>query len=176
MLTKTSRTNNFIVRFATKHGNINHRDDNGYTPLHMVVINNSYNTIRCIRILLKKRAQIDLADNFGNTPLFSAVTKNYKRIAKFLLSHGADPNTKVEDGITPLHVCALNSYYKLAIALCRAKANPNAKAANGKTPKMIAAEKGDEKMFAIFQLDGHPDFDNEKLDKQALLLLGLKSR
>ncbi|CAB0029932.1 unnamed protein product [Trichogramma brassicae] len=57
----------------------------------------------------EKTVLIDARDKFDRTPLYYALLRNQKKVAKLLLKRGAHPNLPDKDGFTPLHViCATN--------------------------------------------------------------------
>ena len=54
--------------------NLNEQDINGYTALHYAAQN--YH-LDIAKILLKNHANVDICDQYGNTPLFKAVFNSY---------------------------------------------------------------------------------------------------
>ncbi len=79
----------------------------GYAPLHLAVILNSKDVFD---VLTDKKADPDVADENGNTPLFYAVFNFLKDPAKYeyyikqLLKAGANPNLNNKHGVSPLNL------------------------------------------------------------------------
>lgn len=61
-----------------------------------------------VELLLKGRANPNLAKHGGHTPLFGNLTRtgSVERITELLLKAGADPNIKNQDGWAPIHLAA----------------------------------------------------------------------
>lgn len=70
---------------------LNPSPSNNDSPLDAAVVNND---IAMIRALLKRGSDVNWQDEFGNTPLVSAVTNGNRTVAvvRLLLEAGADPN------------------------------------------------------------------------------------
>ena len=64
-----------------------------------------------IKYLLEKGEDVNCRDNMDHTPLVWATTSYAdKKIAEFLLLHGADPNLTIHSGITVLMMVASEPY------------------------------------------------------------------
>lgn len=50
------------------------------------------------------------ADIYGRTPLHLSCKKNFKSLAKVLLTNGADPNVSDKSGTTPLRLACLENH------------------------------------------------------------------
>ncbi|MPM20137.1 hypothetical protein SDC9_66566 [bioreactor metagenome] len=74
-----------------KGANINHQDRNGYTALHFVTQEKRFD---CAELLIDKGADLELSDNHGNTPLWTAIfnSRGENQIVKLLIKHGANPD------------------------------------------------------------------------------------
>ncbi len=55
------------------------------------------------RALLNAKADVNLADPDGTTPLIEAIVNFHFDLAAFLLDHGADPNARDHNGRSPLY-------------------------------------------------------------------------
>ena len=97
------------VLWAAEHGEIdmlkslikkypcllNHKDKDGYSPLHKAV---SENHRDCVRYLIAAGADISTQSNTKWQPLHSACQWNNKEIAMILIENGADVNAESDGG------------------------------------------------------------------------------
>ncbi|CAL8366536.1 unnamed protein product [Boreogadus saida] len=74
------------------------------TPLHITACRGFAD---CLRLLLQRGADVELAPGGGGTALHEACGSCRPECAKLLLSHGANANAVSEDGLMPLHACTL---------------------------------------------------------------------
>ncbi|KAJ0410432.1 hypothetical protein P43SY_002764 [Pythium insidiosum] len=84
-----------VKQFLANGGDVNIKDEFGYTPLQAAV---SYNHLELVLFLLSNGASVTLADNDLDTPLHRAETVD---CAKLLLQHGAELNARNSEGRTP---------------------------------------------------------------------------
>ncbi|CAG0902331.1 unnamed protein product [Cyprideis torosa] len=83
------------------------------TPLHLAA------TPETAKVLLKNKAQVNVKDKEGQTPLLLATALDRHSIAEVLLAHGADPNILDSYKLTPLHVAielGLHSHLEILLA------------------------------------------------------------
>jgi len=84
-------------------------------------------------------------DDYGDTPLLTAISFGNLRLVRFLIQQGADPNVEVDDGYTCL-LSAVESDEEDSVAivdtLIRAGADIHATGTNGWTPLHMAAARG----------------------------------
>jgi ankyrin repeat protein len=90
---------------------INARDENGQTPLHIAVIQDSK---EMAELLIEKGARIDAKDKLGKTPLYDAVDLRKLEVAKLLLGREADARVIMASGDTALHAAAAKGYKDMA--------------------------------------------------------------
>ena len=69
--------------------------------------NSGFRHLDIVQILLNRGVDVDIADLWGRTPLWLAISWSYKDVAKILLERGADPNKADRDGVRPLDVISL---------------------------------------------------------------------
>ena len=100
-----------------------------------------------LSMLLKSRADPNVMvnvewRNFATTPLFEASVSGHTRIARMLLSAGADVNTPVGPGYTPLYNAAYNGHGETVRLLAEAHADVNASTDDHFSPLYIACQEG----------------------------------
>ena len=77
--------------------------------------------------LIKAGADLNLKNNDGQTALFWAVERGYRRVeaTSTLLRAGADPNTQDNDGETALILAARSALSEVMMVLVSAGADPD---------------------------------------------------
>ena len=119
-------------------------DNGGYTALHLAASSHE-NVADIVRLLLKHGASIEATNNYGGTPLYSAVIYESEPAVAALLEQGASPNAVSDDGDTALH-CALlidnDPEADLVHLLLKHGAATEAVNKEGRTPLRIAIECG----------------------------------
>ena len=134
-LTSGSNVNEMIVCYPFGHR---------YAPLLDIAV--EYGQLNAVKFLLKKGANLNLADSNGNTPLIQATWNVEKmgetnlEILKTLLNAGADPNLKAssEYGWTPLISAAELGQSEMVSILLTAGADVNATNNIGQTALHLA--------------------------------------
>lgn len=105
---------------------------NGDTPLHTAARRGKIDLIT--HLVRKQGADINAVDNFGNTPLHSAVHNGHFRVAKLLVDLGANVRTCDKFGNTPLFEAVCNGSRDLTELLLKNGANVNTRNNHGNTP------------------------------------------
>ncbi len=149
--------------------NIQSRDSQGKTPLHIAVINKADPAI--ITYLISRKADVNARDKNGDTPLHIAVRNNDRTSGEILLAYAADvfyPNVSGESalktaltrmggrqdwvlnsnvikssdgaGNTPLHLAAEWQLTAVVSFIIEKGGDPNARNANGETPLFNAVK------------------------------------
>jgi hypothetical protein len=77
---------------------------------------------------------LEVTDQDGFTPIYSACNRNNPELAKLLLEHGANPNVATKDGFTPIFKACSGKNPELAKLLLEYGANPNVVTKHGFTP------------------------------------------
>ena len=93
-----------------KEAQVNSRNVNGCTPLHVAVTTQDTNLVK---VLLKYGGDANLQEynDIGQkTPLHYSVEKNNYELTMLLLDHGANPTLGDKRGITALHTAARFGY------------------------------------------------------------------
>lgn len=124
---------------------INARDGDGATPLHMAVCSHKDDITAA---LLRGGADPDIPTLSGHTPLHTAAHFRDTGIGAMLIRAGADVNAAARDGETPLHAATSGGDADMARLLIEAGADVHARNRHGKTP-LEAAQGQAEELAAI---------------------------
>jgi Ankyrin repeats (3 copies)/Ankyrin repeats (many copies) len=73
-----------------------------------------------VEIAVQQGANINFADNHGETPLISAAREGHANVIKYLLKHGANINAKRSDGTNVLIAAAENGHIEVVRVLLSA--------------------------------------------------------
>jgi hypothetical protein len=123
--------------------NVNHRDDAGNTPLHLVFLRRDASRIASIvRLLLARGADPNVANNKSASALHALAERDDidEGVHKQLLDSRADPNLRNCDGKTPFHlVCERGSECRM-VMYHRCGANWCQSDEFGVTPEQLARE------------------------------------
>lgn len=129
----------------------------------------------CVRLLLKARASVDLANVHGHTPLIRTmywnnnVWRNHDSL-QILMEAKADVNAVGEHGNTALHVAAFRGHYEALAMLINAKADVDIQNYEGATPLVRAAAWGNiESMAVLIRLGRVGINQTDKLGRTALV-------
>jgi serine/threonine-protein phosphatase 6 regulatory ankyrin repeat subunit A len=120
---------------VNKGANVNLAGKNG-TALSAAISSRDMTTIG---FLLSKGADINAADQQGNTALHQAATNmNAEATIKMLITNGASPNVKNLEGNTPLHLATRSRNIEAVNALLANGARVNERNFAGQTPLQLA--------------------------------------
>lgn len=99
-----TRSRQFLEALISLRSNIEARNVDGETPLHVASRRGSVETVK---FLLDNGADIEARDNRGETPLAHAVLYwGFSENMSLLLERGADVNSRNNRGNTPLHTAS----------------------------------------------------------------------
>ncbi len=148
-----------IAKMLIDNGaDITFKDKNGFSLLHIyngngsdrLQIHDIKNNDDDLSTLLLKDADVNLRNNFGETPLLCAVRRCApKAFIEKLIAHGADVNIPDSSGITPLaeSIALGNGGEWTFELLIKSGAKIDVKDANGFTPMHIAAIYGNKQLM-----------------------------
>jgi len=154
----------FARRLLELGADVNSRDKQGRTPLHVIEwwSNNG-------RLLLDGGADQSIRDNNGHTPLHAVARWGKSNVTErlleldpdvnveayfeyaeqwcndfslLLLERGGDPDVRDNDGQTPLHVASREGNLRVAQQLLKFDVDVNSHDIQGRTPFQIAVEAG----------------------------------
>lgn len=107
-----------------------------------------------VRLLLDRKAAVDVGDIFDNTPLHNAVFMGLREIVGLLVARGADILAVNTNGSTPLHLAAARGQAEIAGFLLIHDADINAVDNYGSTPLHRAVEMGEQEAVALLIKQG----------------------
>jgi len=95
-----------------------------------------------VKYLVEQRADVNITNKSGSTPLLVASSKGHRDIVEFLLENRAGVNIANKHNDTPLMLGAASGDLDLVKLLLNAGAKVNAQNKHNDTPLMFAAENG----------------------------------
>ena len=150
-----------IVEHLVSDANINAQGYIGRTPLSISALRGHENITR---LLLARKARVDLDDDEGTTPLMNAVQMNKVTIAKVLMENGANVHAKDNEHKTILHRAARNGDYDLVKLLLDLNCDARAVTKFGDTPFLEAVYSNNLKVVDLFaDRDADGSFDQNNL-------------
>ena len=109
------------------------------SPLNVAAVKGN---ISVCRLLCNNKAQLDILDNNGNTPLMNSIKMNHFEISEFLCHNGANINLKNNLEETALCEAIKAENFSLVSFLLKHGANPNLPTVNHMSPLSYAAQIG----------------------------------
>jgi ankyrin repeat protein len=101
----------------------------------------SVGNLELVRLLIQRGADPNLANRFGETPLFFAAEHGHRSVAQELVSRGASLHRRSRyTGMTPLGLAAEGGHVETVSLLLEHRANPASRNAFGKTPVDLARQ------------------------------------
>lgn len=93
----------------------------------------TYDDLEAVKSFVEAGADINAANDYGHTPLLIACNYGYEEVAVYLITKGANVNSRGKDGGTALIAAASNSQRLVELLLSRG-ADVEARMANGVGP------------------------------------------
>lgn len=90
-----------IIQYLASHGSIiNGSEENGMkmAPIHLAALNPDEVTLEPLKYLIEKKANVNILDINGNTPLFFAYGIGNIKATELLINSGADTNIRNMEG------------------------------------------------------------------------------
>ena len=105
-----------------------------------------------VKALVEHGADVNVVDNYGNSPLIDAAADKFSPSGRLLLAHGANPNVRHSLSCkTPLMEAAQSGNTALVQALLEKKADLTLKDAQGKTALDFAREYDRRKIVSLLK-------------------------
>ena len=145
------------ARLLASGAYVNAPNSSGTTPLHNAVESGNPATVS---VLLEAGADIDAAEEYGDTPLTKALRRlrsapaTAAELAVQLLAAGANADARGEYGDTPLYRAAEYGNATLVGALLAAGADPNALLKDGESAIGVAAESAEPEVIRLLVAAG----------------------
>ena len=134
-----------VVKLLLERGaNIDHHSQfDDQAPLHVAVYEHQ---LEVVVELVERGANVALCDQGGYTPLHVSADLGYTEIAAYLLSHGADPNAKIDGGpdtgFNALHLATLLNHPDFVNLLLEENAKVDISGPGGGRATHLAAQGG----------------------------------
>jgi len=122
-----------------------------------------------VQLLLEKKADTEVNDKYGWTPLLYAARDGHKEVVQLLLENNADIEAKSSNGRIPLVFAAEKGHKEVVQLLLDNKANIEAKDMDGRTSLMWAARNG-HKDVAQLLLENEADIEAKDEDGETPLI------
>ncbi|KAL3877486.1 hypothetical protein ACJMK2_035186 [Sinanodonta woodiana] len=106
------------------------------------------------KLLIKKGANVNMADAELNNLLNMACWRGYLDIAKLLVDNNAGIDDRNIHGSTPLNTCAFRGYTDILLLLLQAKCNPDLPNDHGLTPLHTATKLCNKEIVQMLILGG----------------------
>ena len=95
---------------------INPRDNDGSTPLHMAA-EKGYSKV--CKLIIEDLEDINPGDNHGFTPLHLAAKNGNLNVCEIILKRLQDKNPPTPNGVTPLHMAAAVGHFNVCKLICK---------------------------------------------------------
>ncbi|KAH9032809.1 hypothetical protein EDB85DRAFT_1181333 [Lactarius pseudohatsudake] len=125
---------------------VNARGGQNHSPLAAALHKRHF---KVAELLHRHGAAVDVTDDDDNrTPLFAASWDGFIDVTRWLLDHGADPNSQLDGHDhwlghwTPIHAAADDGHLEVVRLLLDRGANAEAKTKDGRTPLHLASSEG----------------------------------
>jgi len=157
--------------FIDAKADVNHRDTDGATPLHMACLADSSEAVAmligagAVAMLIGAGADINVPGTADNcTPLYIVARDNRLELAKLLIAHGVDVEKTTEEcSQRPLHVAAAHGHTEIVVQLIHHGVNVNSVTQKSDSPKTA---------LYLAALGGHIEVVRALLDNGAKTSLG----
>ncbi|NOQ73969.1 MAG: hypothetical protein GQ574_18330 [Crocinitomix sp.] len=137
--------------YGRGEANLNSKDAFGNVA---IVLAAEYQLKPLFDLVMKLKADVNLADNNGMTALHFAIKNGNEKMTNKLIAAGANVNAVNNSGETPLIMAATNNNSEIIAKLVEANADLSVVNNEGDTPLILAAKSGDWKTVKLLVLKG----------------------
>lgn len=139
-----------VVNLLIKAGsNINQKDENGDTPLHLAIHNSSLDSKVILLLLKTGKVKVESPNGAAMTPLMVAAAEGRADCVKMLLACKASVKAVDNKGNTALLWAVLNENERCAALLMQAGADPARKNNKGESAVSVAKESGNADLIRV---------------------------
>ncbi len=132
-----------------------------YTSFHRAA---NYNRIEAVKLLIRRKADIEAENNVKGTPLHMAATEGHIEVVKLLIDAGANKEARDIYQLTPLLSASNNGQTEVLKLLINKSANKEARDNRGQTV-LHHAVRGSKKVIVQFLFDKNVDIDAQDNQK-----------
>ena len=152
--------------------NANYADSNGNTAL---IIVSSYGDLAAVNTLTAYKANINVANKYGMTPLLYAIKGGYDDVVRMLISRGdIDINKANNNGQTPLFYAAYTGNTSITQDLLELGADYNKADNKGITPLVAAQKRGHKE--TVKAISDYIAFKNLPRDEKGRVIYDTKNK
>ncbi|KAH9512284.1 hypothetical protein Btru_041383 [Bulinus truncatus] len=145
--------NTEMINLMLKYGAmVNSGHYMGKSALHICVIQNNIRGV--ISLVSKHNADVNIRDEFGNTPLIAASVKRNKEIVDFLILNKASKYLKNVLGISAMQLASFNGFCDIVECLYGDGYDLELTDEQGWTPLMLSIQNGDIQTFQFLLSKG----------------------
>jgi ankyrin repeat protein len=154
-----------LMDWLAKHqANPNARGHFGDTPLHLAIICDHSSDGVVIRRLLAIGADVNVTNDYGETPLHRAAYHGLSDTVRLLIKNKADISRRAQRGETPLlYASRPEGYPTTVLALLEGGADANDSDNFGTTPLHGAAMIGNVEVARVLIENGHADVNRQTI-------------
>ena len=156
-----------VIKTLARYVNIDQRNAWGETALHLACIQERFDVIEVVRLLLRWGSDINAQNINGETPLHWSSAHGKLDVVKFLVTHGANvDNSTTRELLTPLHTAVQNRHMAVVSCLLSSNASPDSRDVYHRTPRMLAKQNGFDEIVALIDSYIPPESESESAAKQ----------